>query len=149
MKNISTKRILVILIVIVIAAFLVLKKQRGKYIVAPQKVQTSSATQANSVGSNAGDGLVRNPSTIHYSKHAKCRMDCRHIDEAEVREILTNGTINFRKSELNNAECRNRYAVEGRTKDGQDLRIIFAPCGEEETVVTVIDLGREWSCDCK
>ncbi len=93
-------------------------------------------------------GLIRHPSVINYSKHARCRMKCRHISENEVRQILLNGKINYRKSELNTASCSRRYAVEGMTDDGQEVRIIFAPCNTEETVVTVIDLGKEWQCDC-
>ena len=76
-------------------------------------------------------------------------MQCRHIDESEVAEILASGSINYRKSELGNSGCNNRYAVEGKTHDGQEVRIIFAPCNTDETVVTVIDLGTEWTCDCK
>lgn len=94
-------------------------------------------------------GLNRNPAKINYSKHARCRMDCRRISQAEVKDILQNGTINYRKSELgNNPDCRRKYALEGNTNDGQRVRIIFAPCADEVTVVTVIDLGKEWACDC-
>jgi hypothetical protein len=93
-------------------------------------------------------GLNRNPAHIEYSKHARCRMDCRHISESEVLFILKNGKINYRKSDLDGAECRKKYAVEGKTNDGQRVRIIFAPCQEEVTVVTVIDLGTEWPCEC-
>lgn len=143
MKSSSAKKLLGLIIVVLIAFLLVFVRTK-------RNTQPISLTpKANSVGSHAGDGLVRNPSKIHYSKHARCRMECRHIDETEVKEILANGQINFGKSELNNAKCRNRYAVEGRSKDAQDLRIIVAPCGDEETVVTVIDLGRDWSCDCE
>ena len=74
-------------------------------------------------------------------------MDCRHIDEAEIKDILQNGTINYRKSELNANACHRKYAVEGYAK-GQHLRIIFAPCGEMMTVVTCIDLANEWECHC-
>jgi hypothetical protein len=77
-------------------------------------------------------------------------MDCRHITQAEVKDILQNGTINYSKSDIgNNPECRRKYAVEGKTNDGQRVRIIFAPCQTEVTVVTVIDLGKEWACDCE
>ncbi len=94
-------------------------------------------------------GLNRQPAKINYSKHARCRMDCRHITQAEVKDILQNGTINYKKSELgNNPDCRRKYALEGNTNDGQRVRIIFAPCADEVTVVTVIDLGKEWACDC-
>lgn len=93
-------------------------------------------------------GLNRNPAHINYSKHALCRMDCRHISKAEVKDILLNGTINYNKSELKAADCRKKYAVEAYSKDRQRLRIVFAPCGEEITVVTCIDLEQEWACDC-
>jgi hypothetical protein len=94
-------------------------------------------------------GLNRSPSHINYSKHARCRMDCRHIDEAEVQQILKEGKINYTKSELKGEDCKKKYAVEGDTKDKQEVRIIFAPCADEVTVVTVIDLGKEWVCDCE
>ena len=103
----------------------------------------------NPVIIDSDSGLDRHPTAIHYSKHAKCRMECRHIDETEVQEILAIGTINFQKSELDADACKKRYAVEGQTHDNQRVRIIFAPCKTIETVVTVIDLGKEWSCDCR
>jgi hypothetical protein len=98
---------------------------------------------------NGRQGFNRRPQQIHYSKHARCRMQCRRISQAEVEEILRNGTINYRKSELGDRpDCRRKYALEGTTTDGQRVRIIFAPCRDEVTVVTVIDLGRDWACDC-
>jgi hypothetical protein len=95
-------------------------------------------------------GLNRNPAQINYSKHARCRMDCRKIDENEVKDILKNGTINYKKSDIGNRpDCKRKYAVEGITRDKQRVRIIFAPCANEVTVVTVIDIGKEWPCDCE
>ena len=94
-------------------------------------------------------GLNRNPAAINYSKHARCRMACRHIDESEVEQILQEGKINYTKSELDGADCKKKYAVEGLTRDKQKVRIIFAPCSDEVTVVTVIDIGKEWPCDCE
>ena len=72
--------------------------------------------------------LNRNPAQIIYTKHARCRMSCRHINQTEVMEILKDGEINYRKSELNNKDCYKKFAVEGFTKEHQHLRIIFAPC---------------------
>ncbi|HMZ45824.1 MAG TPA: DUF4258 domain-containing protein [Chitinophagaceae bacterium] len=93
-------------------------------------------------------GLNRNPSNINYTKHAKCRMDCRHIDEKEVVYILENGKINYSKSDLKGKDCNKKYAVEGISKDKQKLRIVFAPCNNEVTVITCIDLDTEWECSC-
>ncbi len=94
-------------------------------------------------------GLNRNPSRIEYSRHALCRMACRKIDVQEVEQILREGTINYKKSEISNLpECNRKYAVEGLTMDKQKVRIIFAPCGKKVTVVTVIDIGKDWPCNC-
>jgi hypothetical protein len=91
--------------------------------------------------------IDRNPDHLIYTKHARCRMGCRHIDESEVQEILKNGTINYGKSEPA-ARPDPKYAFEGITHDGQRVRIVFAPSQRGTVVITVIDLGNEWACDC-
>ena len=40
------------------------------------------------------------------------------------------------------------YALEGTTSDNQRVRIVFAQCDTKSKVVTVIDLNKEWACDC-
>jgi hypothetical protein len=89
--------------------------------------------------------LERNSSHLSYSKHAKCRMECRHISQEEVKQILETGTINYKKSNLQSDEGT-EYALEGTTSDGQHVRIIFAPKATRTTVVTVIDLEKDWPC---
>lgn len=93
-------------------------------------------------------GLDRNTSRIIFTKHAKCRMDCRKIDISEVEEILTAGTINYQKSDLR-SKPDPKYALEGMSHDGQHLRIVFANSPRGPVVVTVIDLEKEWNCHCK
>jgi hypothetical protein len=99
--------------------------------------------------SDTSEDFNRNPSQIHYSKHASCRMSCRHIDESEVKELVEDGKINYTKSDLNEDACHKRYALEGYSRDNQNLRIIVAECNNELTVITVIDLGKEWPCECE
>lgn len=86
---------------------------------------------------------------LSYSKHAKCRMKCREISEEEVEHILEVGKLNAAKSELNQtgSNCPS-YAFEGKTLDGQDVRIIFGDCPKTTKVITCIDLGKEHECDC-
>ena len=84
---------------------------------------------------------------IYYTKHAACRMDCRSIDESEVKEILKDGEINYSKSDMKSKPCP-KYAVEGITHDGQHVRIIVGNCGSQASIVTVIDLENEVECDC-
>lgn len=123
------------LIAAAVLFFWVRTHQKGKTV-----VTTDKATAAYTV-------LRSGNKSLHYSKHALCRMDCRHIDQQEVKEILDNGTINFPKIEEN--EKGVSYPVEGTTQEGQHLRIVFAPHDNEITVVTAIDLDKEWECDCK
>jgi hypothetical protein len=92
-------------------------------------------------------GFDRRTSYLEYSNHARCRMQCRKISKAEVEEIMTKGTINYNKSDLQNARCP-RYAIEGITRDEQQVRIIYAQCNDKTVVVTVIDLETDYKCNC-
>ena len=100
------------------------------------------------VSDNTIDGFNRNAHTIIYSKHAHCRMECRHIDDSEVKEILATGKVNNSKIEQ---DARGKtYPLEGITHDKQHVRIVFAAKGADTVeVVTCIDLDTEWPCDCK
>lgn len=84
---------------------------------------------------------------IKLTTHAKCRMDCRQIDENEVKEILANGSINYKKSDLKDKPCPT-YALEGITKDNQRVRIVVGDCNNEAVIITVIDLDHEFECSC-
>lgn len=84
---------------------------------------------------------------IYYTRHAQCRMECRNIDESEVKEILKDGKINYSKSDLKSKPCP-KYAVEGTTHDKQHVRIIVGNCSSQASIVTVIDLDNEYECDC-
>ena len=75
-------------------------------------------------------------------------MECRHIVEAEIKEVIETGTINYKKSNLQMDDCHKRYAVEGYSKQNQHLRLIVASCNNDLTVITCIDLGEEWKCHC-
>lgn len=117
--------------------FWVKKNQRGRSPFEESRKETKAAENK---------GFDRSITNIVYSKHARCRMDCRMIDESEVKEILENGTLNTDKIETSSKGTS--YPLEGRTHDGQKVRIVFAPQGEKLVVVTVIDLEKEYVCDC-
>jgi Domain of unknown function (DUF4258) len=147
-NNKSLKRWSPVVIILFLLVALFFAKQCKEVFPDPKskvkKVETVEKTE------KAQRGLNRNPAQINYSRHARCRMDCRKIDETEVKDILKNGAINYKKSEIGNMpDCKRKYAVEGTTRDKQRVRIIFSPCANEVTVVTVIDIGKEWPCDCE
>ena len=98
-------------------------------------------------GKESVEAFDRNPTELVYSKHARCRMDCRKISDEEVRAILRDGVINYRKSNPDHKPDA-QYALEGKTNDGQEVRIVFAVSPGKAVVVTVIDLKKEWACEC-
>lgn len=138
-------------IVLLAAAFLlwyVKSHQRGKNRVKPatEKIESvQNTTTEKPVAEN--DPIDRTPGRLIFTKHARCRMECRHIDETEVKEILEDGVINYKKVEED--ERGKSYPLEGFTHDKQHVRIVFAPKRNDLVVVTVIDLERDWPCDCK
>ena len=97
--------------------------------------------------SSASHSFNRNDTHLIFTRHARCRMQCRDITPEEVKEILHKGNINFSKSELNDKRGP-KYALEGYSDEHQHLRIIFAPEDDGMVVVTTIDLDKDWPCDC-
>jgi hypothetical protein len=126
-----------VLIGVLAVAVLLLKRCKG-----PDDDVTQVALKTASAGQQRG--LNRDINLLYYSKHARCRMECRHISQKEVEAIFQEGRINYKKSDLQGAAPA--YAVEGITMDGQKVRIVFAPKKTQTTVVTVIDLENEWNC---
>lgn len=84
---------------------------------------------------------------LRYTRHGRCRMACRHISEDEVEALLREGRVDPDRTR-HEGECVS-YAVEGQTDDGQHVRIVYADCDRETRVVTTIDLGSDWPCQCE
>ena len=148
------KKILPILLLLVMAVVAISIRRcrsnmaNGKTIATQNQNTTTAQRNPPSANGTQNDrGLDRDVSRLFFTKHARCRMKCRHITQQEVKDILINGTINYNKSELNDPRG-SKYAVEGNTADGQTVRIIFAPNTQHISVVTVIDLVEDFACSC-
>ncbi len=89
-----------------------------------------------------------NTQDLVYTKHAKCRMECREVSRNEVVEIISGNKINIKKSNYNDKPCPT-IAYEGRSSDGQLLRVVVADCEPKDKVVTVIDLETDFKCTCE
>ncbi len=109
------------------------------------RTTTESVTPALTSEDRSEEPFDRD-AALSYSKHARCRMDCRHVDEDEIREVIREGAINFAKIE--ETKKGRTYPLEGITRDRQRVRVVVAPHEDQLTVVTVIDLDKEWQCDC-
>ncbi|HLF47272.1 MAG TPA: DUF4258 domain-containing protein [Chitinophagaceae bacterium] len=144
------KKVSPYILLLLMAVLLFFLKRCKENNAAEQKQNSTASTskqKASSADVNRDRGFDRRTAYLDYSKHASCRMECRHITKSEVEDIMQNGKINYNKSDIKNARCP-RYAVEGITKDDQKIRIVFAQCNEKTNVVTVIDLDTDWSCLC-
>jgi hypothetical protein len=89
----------------------------------------------------------RSPRHLEYTRHALCRMDCRQISKEDIETIMQKGVINLSRSNRNDKPCPS-FALQGRTPDGESLRVVFAQCNHETKVVTCYNLEKEFSCDC-
>ena len=136
-----------ILIVVLGAALIIIKTCKNNNQPQPKQKVTNNNRNDPAANVDRDRGFDRRISYLEYSQHAKCRMGCRHITQAEVEDIMRNGNINYNKSDLQNARCP-RYAIEGVTADNQHVRFVFAQCNDKTEVVTVIDLDTEWQCHC-
>lgn len=89
----------------------------------------------------------RDPNAEYFfTKHARCRMECRKITQKEVKEIVQQAKVNYEKSDLQDPKGPT-YAMEGYTsRDQQHIRVIVAPKTRHLSIVTVIDLDKDWEC---
>jgi hypothetical protein len=138
---------LILVALLAVLLFAVRRCKDGRTAQTKTTVTNTNTKQKNETAIDRNKGFDRRISYLEFSNHAKCRMQCRKISQAEIEEIMQNGKINYNKSDIQNTRCP-RYAVEGVTSDNQEVRIVFAQCDEKTTVVTVIDLEKEWSCSC-
>ena len=137
----------IILVFALAALVFIIRQCKNETATGSRTTVTNKSTKKEQGSVDRDKGFDRRISYLEYSKHAKCRMECRRISQGEVEEIMQGGKINYNKSDLQNARCP-RYAIEGITGDNQKTRIVFAQCNDKTTVVTVIDLDTERSCDC-
>ncbi len=146
--NPQLKKIFPIILILILAALTFAIRQCTDKPVSKSKTTVPKEARKNDkVSVDRDKGFDRRVSYLEYSKHAKCRMECRKISEQEVEQIMLDGKINYYQSEIKNARCP-EYAVEGVTTDEQRVRIIFGQCNNKTVVITVIDLDREWTCSC-
>ncbi len=145
----SKKWLPYILMLLMVIIILVIKQFKNRNAPTPKPNVTNSDRPKDPASNptNRDKGFERRTALLEYSNHAKCRMQCRKISQAEVEEIMRDGKINYNKSDLQNARCP-RYAVEGVTNDNQRVRIVYAQCNDKTVVVTVIDLETDFTCHC-
>jgi hypothetical protein len=137
-----------ILMVLLVVAFYV--KQYRELGITPPDVQVTNENKSSSDSRNHLNTFRDPDAEYFFTKHARCRMECRRITQKEVKEIVRRADVNYRKSDLQAADGPT-YALEGYTaKDRQHIRIIVAPKQRHLSIVTVIDLDKDWECpSCK
>lgn len=88
-------------------------------------------------------------SEIIYSPHAKCMMKCRKISQDNVMEILKNGNVNFKESNIHRTPCPT-YAIEGELSGNKKMRILVTTVDSIAEIETAISLDfQKDSCFCK
>lgn len=89
----------------------------------------------------------RDTAHLILTKHVRCRMGCRHITKQEIKEIVENGKVNYRKSGIG-SKGDSTFALEGFSHENQHIRVVVAPESDGLVIITCIDLEHEWPCNC-
>jgi hypothetical protein len=89
----------------------------------------------------------RHPVHLIYTHHALCRMGCRHITKDDITYIMHKGIIFLNKTNLHDRPCPT-FALQGYTKENEDIRVIFAQCDSITKVVTCYNLHKDFACHC-
>jgi Domain of unknown function (DUF4258) len=98
-------------------------------------------------GEQAVNEIFRDTHHLVLTKHARCRMDCRHITDTELKTVIHTGNVNYSKSG-EGSKGDKTYALEGYSDEHQHLRVVVAPESDGLVVITCIDLDHEWPCNC-
>jgi len=115
------------------------------------EIPTENSTSEKQAAERTSLDVFRDADAEYFfTKHARCRMECRNITQKEVKEIVRKAEVNYNKSDLQ-ASGGAKYALEGYTsKARQHIRVIVAPKQKHLSIVTVIDLDKDWECpSCK
>lgn len=136
-KKIAPFLFLILLAILVVVAKRIFLRDDAASI--PSDKKTSSTGKRR--------GFAREAINLEYTKHSLCRMECRKISRQDIKLIMAEGEINYRKSDLQDKPCPT-YALEGYTRDKEHLRVVFAQCNTITKVVTCINLDEEFACDC-
>ena len=131
----KSKVIPFLLLLVMAVAILFIKKWKG----IKEKSDPVTTTRAR--------GFDRRISTLEYTQHALCRMDCRRISKSDVQDIMRTGEVNYAKTDVHYKPCPT-YALQGYSNDGQRLRVIFAQCNTKTKVITCYDLEKDFECHC-
>lgn len=137
------------LVAAVLLLLWVRNNQRGAPTRMPIEAQLPNERETTASGENDVEEALpfdRNFSRLKFTKHARCRMDCRHIDSLEIAEVILSGNLNIEKIRQDKKGIT--YPIEGYTRDKQHVRVVISPKTDALTVVTVIDLEEEWKCNC-
>lgn len=139
-----------VLIAVLFVVALGLKHYRSRM---EDETDSTSINSTTDKPRKGGEGNRNNLNTFRdpeaeyfFTKHARCRMACRRITQKEIKEIVRKADVNYHKSELD-ASQGPKYALEGYTSgDRQHIRVVVAPRQRHLSIVTVIDLDKDWEC---
>lgn len=125
------KKYFIILVVLLLSAFVIFRFFKNN----------------NLNGTSETNSAFRDTNHLILTKHVKCRMDCRHINIDEIKEIINKGEVNYAKSGKG-SKGDDTYALEGYSVEHEHLRVVVAPESDGLVVITCIDLDKEWPCNC-
>ena len=88
-----------------------------------------------------------NRGAITYSERSKCMMECGNITTEAIDDLLAGGDVNFGDSDVHREPCPS-YVIEGETKAGRELRLVFAKCDSVAELTSAENVDAAGACNC-
>lgn len=82
---------------------------------------------------------------LTFSDLAACKMSCLSLNESNIRQVLKEGNVNIKRSEI--ALPEKTFVVE--SGDSRRINVIVIPKGYTLFVVTVNQMDSKFTCTCK
>src|SRR3954462_3185913 len=103
MKSNASRTTIIVALVAILLLARMYKEYAGGRIPSSSRPPISASAPVTTSDSSAipsGDHqtIIAPNTPLIYTKHARCRMDCRHISEADIKEVLREGHVNEAKS---------------------------------------------------
>ena len=88
--------------------------------------------------------ILLNDGYLKVRNHCYIQMDNRTIDDVDIRFVLEENGIIYRKPEWDKKHQKYKYSVDGYDTEGEKIRIVVNIIEENWRVVAITAIAKDW-----
>jgi len=96
-------------------------------------------------GTIVKENLQKHP--LQVSTLGACQAKCLNISEENIKELLSQGDVNFSKSQVHDLNCP-IYAIDTDDFPGGELRAFFEKCDSITILASIEHIDKQEPCNC-